>query len=330
MSVLSLLTLSLSNPLLTESLTNDTATKRIESFSPSGSSWNDASFVGGLGFSEARSLLGAQGYTFGTGVSTITPDALANVDIFVVNPVDRAFTPAELDLLEAFVSNGGAVLECLNWPRPLFGVFDNYWSGVGSLVLANAPDPAVSAIVAGVTQPVGAGAHSDLSIAGAVPLLLDSDGSGRVAGVVLPPTLGRIGRAVIVGDEEIFMNYFPPEVPGAAYGTNSNNQKLLVNVFGYLSGAPGLTSGAVDRLRITVLESVHETAAAFDLPSGTQMSLDSTLWAAGVSVRMGWTEQAQHQINAFINKVEAQRGKKLTASQADELISMARTAIGSN
>src|SRR2546423_15121432 len=61
---------------------NASTAKRIQSFDMKRTVC-EASFVSGAGYSVARNTLAAQGFTFGTGVSVITPEALIGVDIFV-------------------------------------------------------------------------------------------------------------------------------------------------------------------------------------------------------------------------------------------------------
>ncbi|MCK5560220.1 MAG: hypothetical protein KAJ51_06485, partial [Thermoplasmata archaeon] len=57
-------------------------------------------------------------------------------------------------------------------------------------------------------------------------------------------------------------------------------------------------------------------------------SLISKLENAQKSLDKGQDNAAVNQLNAFINEVEAQRGKKLTDAQADELIAAAQSIMG--
>ena len=65
-----------------------------------------------------------------------------------------------------------------------------------------------------------------------------------------------------------------------------------------------------------------------DLPDGIENSLVSKLQAAIKSLDNGQENAAKNQLNAFINQVKAQRGKKLTDDQADELIAAVQWIIG--
>lgn len=66
---------------------------------------------------------------------------------------------------------------------------------------------------------------------------------------------------------------------------------------------------------------------SLDLPKGTQTSLISTLEAAIKSMEKGKNKTAANQIEAFINKVEAQRGKKIDEPAADRVIASAQRII---
>jgi len=64
-----------------------------------------------------------------------------------------------------------------------------------------------------------------------------------------------------------------------------------------------------------------------NLPGGIENSLTSKLGAAINSLNNGQENAAINKLNAFINQVEAQRGKKITDEQADELIAEAQRII---
>jgi PKD repeat protein len=66
-----------------------------------------------------------------------------------------------------------------------------------------------------------------------------------------------------------------------------------------------------------------------DLPGGLENSLTSKLENAIDSLEKGNLNAAANKLGAFINQVEAQRGKKLTDEQADELIAAAQRIIDS-
>ena len=77
-------------------------------------------------------------------------------------------------------------------------------------------------------------------------------------------------------------------------------------------------------------EAITELADFVDtlgLPKGTQNSLVSKLDAAIKSLGKGKDKTAVNQINAFINHVQAQSGKKIDAGDADDLIAAAEAII---
>jgi hypothetical protein len=65
------------------------------------------------------------------------------------------------------------------------------------------------------------------------------------------------------------------------------------------------------------------------LPKGLENSLVSKLEAALASLNRGNKKAAINQLQAFINEVNAQRGKKITEQQATELIADAQQIINS-
>ena len=203
------------------------------------------SFVAGERYVDARTDLQPSGYIFGTGVSAITPQALGGVDIFVIGALNAPLSSQEMCMLETFVNHGGAVLDFRNDPQ-IFGVVPTGNSDAfGRADFLNTTDPNVQLIRTGVgDSEVFTGANSTLTIdssSGAIPFLHDLVSPSPI-GLVLPPITGRLGSAIIIGDEEIFMN---DSTDSCLAGFNESfNVQLLLNIFAYLSAAPGLdTSG---------------------------------------------------------------------------------------
>ena len=56
------------------------------------------------------------------------------------------------------------------------------------------------------------------------------------------------------------------------------------------------------------------------LGAGTTQALDAKLDAAFSSLQSGNVRAAENQLHAFVHYVEAQRGKKLSDEQADEML----------
>lgn len=71
-------------------------------------------------------------------------------------------------------------------------------------------------------------------------------------------------------------------------------------------------------------QSLVNTVNSMGLPQGIQGDLDAKLSAAIAAMARGDANAAVHQLNAFINAVNAQAGKKMTTDQAQSLISEAR------
>jgi hypothetical protein len=196
----------------------------------------ELSFVKGSGYILARSLLATRGFAFGSGVPEITVEALQGVDIFVINLLATPLSVAETHLLEAFVRQGGAILDTRNLFSPsLFGVSQTVFNGSGLATIVNRSHPDIAEITEGVFSPVNVGASSALVYPpDAIPFLREIHGD---IGVVFPSEPGRFGRFVVIGDEEIFINAIP--CPASALIVFPNNQRLLTNLFDYLAAASG-------------------------------------------------------------------------------------------
>jgi hypothetical protein len=189
--------------------------------------------------------------SFGTpdnseGIYEITAEALAATDIFVVTGMNLALSEEELCLLDTFVAGGGAVLSFRNEWMPS-RLMETTLADFGGTGFAQVMDPA-SPLVAGpfgtVDTPVRVGANSGYTLGNGWPVL--SDG-GRPIVIVFGPETGHHGRAVIVGDEEVFMNG-PTPFGGDHHGVRRNNQLLLANIISYLDLAPGLDAAAADAM----------------------------------------------------------------------------------
>lgn len=95
----------------------------------------------------------------------------------------------------------------------------------------------------------------------------------------------------------------------------------------------GLTDSITVSLIVTSpseeVESLIDDIEAMDLHQGLENSLTQKLMNVLQSIGYGWINDAINQLNAFINQVEAQRGKKLTEEQADYLVGGAQSIIDS-
>ena len=78
------------------------------------------------------------------------------------------------------------------------------------------------------------------------------------------------------------------------------------------------------------IEALIEVVLSFDLKAGIANALDSKLRNASAAVDRGHQQDNRSAVgivSAFIHSVEAQRGKQLTAAQADQLVSAAHDVI---
>lgn len=93
--------------------------------------------------------------------------------------------------------------------------------------------------------------------------------------------------------------------------------------------------GSIDTDSVTVdvitaadaIDDLIDIIIGMGLHHGTENSLISKLESAKKSLEKGKPHVAVNKLNAFINKVEAQRGKKLTEEQADLLVAYANRII---
>ena len=74
-------------------------------------------------------------------------------------------------------------------------------------------------------------------------------------------------------------------------------------------------------------QNVVKLVKSMNLPHGLTNSLDAKLRAAINSLNRGNPTPAKNQLNAFINEVKAQTGKKITSAQATQLIAAASDII---
>ena len=107
-------------------------------------------------------------------------------------------------------------------------------------------------------------------------------------------------------------------------------QHTVVVVAGQQTAYAATGTATVD-VAIDPVTSVAELIIAttsFELPKRTKQSLLAKLDAAKNAFTRGRTTAALHQLNAFIHEVQAQRGHKLTAQQADQLLGGAQLILG--
>jgi YD repeat-containing protein len=210
------------------------------------------SFVSGTMFSQAKTDLqnpanfGPTGIvprpvTFGTGIQTITTAALTGVDVFVLNDTVSPLTASEVAALEQFVAEGGALLELSTWfasARPvLLGSFMSLFSNIptAGLTAAGLASPLAMGAFGTVTAPVVLGGHRVFDWPGLATVIADH-AQGRAV-LSLQPGAGfsGLGRAVLIGDEEVFASGHPT----VNNYTAGQNKTVFLNTIAFLAQAPG-------------------------------------------------------------------------------------------
>ena len=119
----------------------------------------------------------------------------------------------------------------------------------------------------------------------------------------------------------------------SAVGTVPSGAAVPTAAAGFLSFTVAVTDVAGNVRSVTHDYTVQTPSEATDeleqdiedigLPGGTENALLSSLEAALDSIAAGEVTDACNQLNAFINKIEAQRGKKISDADADALIASA-------
>ena len=109
---------------------------------------------------------------------------------------------------------------------------------------------------------------------------------------------------------------------------DGTDQSLFANTASVTMNGPH-DGTAVYKTPQQALQSLITLKESMGLPQGLTTSLDAKLNAASNSLNSGDGNTAKNQLNAFINEVSAQAGKKLTQDQANQLISVAQNIINS-
>jgi len=142
----------------------------------------------------------------------------------------------------------------------------------------------------------------------------------------LPPPWGTFTMATITltamaetPGTSLNFSTVPPRETSAAFGGN--------DVTGVITDGM-VTVGTVQTPAEDTQDLISDVEE-LNLPQGMENSLISKLENAINSLDNGQDNAAINKLNAFINQVEAQRGKKITDEQADELIAEAQRIIDS-
>ncbi|MEK6804385.1 MAG: LamG-like jellyroll fold domain-containing protein, partial [Nitrospirota bacterium] len=227
----------------------------INSFSPARSLTvfgRNTSFVAGDTHAQARAdLLTSSNFgpsgtvprsvTLRAGVDTITLEGLAGTDVFIMNHPVPDLTPSEVAVLEQFVAEGGSLFEMRDVvsTRPLLlgtlpGVF------LGDITIDMTPEGMTSPLGQGPFGTVGpvltmAGNSAYATTNGAVKVARNDAGPNVL--LFQPTGPSARGRAVLVGDDEIFASGFSNAASNQY--NNLNNRPFFLNTIAFLAGAPG-------------------------------------------------------------------------------------------
>ena len=240
------------------------------------------SFVTGPPFASARSLLASNfSVTFLSGVPLVTPAALQGVDVFVINPISGALSPAEICALETFVNNGGTLLETRNLRvrPPILGTVPGPPRGESVPTIVNPSSPLISGPFGTSSNPTMGFNYSFSQLGDAVAVTANSAGPNIIQ---MSEGFGRTGRAAFMGDEELFMTgSFSGERAGQL--GNIHNQRLLLNTFAFLEGAPGLDPNAdfascvnIPPISDAGPDQTEDDAVECTSPTGTSVTLDGS------------------------------------------------------
>jgi len=200
-------------------------------------------FATGQPYALARQLLtGAAPDIQFLGTPEVTPAALEQADIFFIGPISPGMSEAEICRLETYVEHGGALIEARNLgTRPeLLGTVpgDPFQTAIIHIV------DAASELVSG-----SYGSFTNVQVGFAYPFaqIGEADvvgtGAGDPALLQLHSSAQRAGRAVLIGDEEVFMTGSFGGERANTLDIFSQNRSFLLNAFAWLGQAPGLAAG---------------------------------------------------------------------------------------
>lgn len=130
---------------------------------------------------------------------------------------------------------------------------------------------------------------------------------------------------------------FPPDGVDGVDWTFSHSESFPMSVDGSLTYDP---QSNVASMSVTFsagefptpaeqINDLIEFIASAGLSQGIENALITSLEAALASLEAGDVDAAEDQLNAFINKVEAAKGRKISTELADELISAAEGILAS-
>lgn len=199
------------------------------------------SFATGAPYSAAREAIVKQfpNAQILNGIDSISTDNLKDIDVFILNPIKDTLSQEEICLLEYFVHKGGALLESRNLDtrQPILGTTAGPGNDADNRIVSGVNSLLIQGYI-GLIKEVPALGYNFVynRIGDALPVITSDTGPNCLQ---LPENGRRSGRAVFIGDEELFMTgEFPTERSGKFF--YSSNDTFLLNVMAYLLDAPGI------------------------------------------------------------------------------------------
>ncbi|MGH7260610.1 MAG: RHS repeat-associated core domain-containing protein [Nitrospiraceae bacterium] len=178
--------------------------------------------------------------TLRSGLNTLSLPALAGADIMLLNSPTVAESVNDVAVLEQFVQQGGAILEARNFGLNRAVLLNTFPGPFTSDTLSDFTSAGLASVLrqgpfGTATNPLSMGAHTIYAVTGSFTEIARSDPGPDVLLLQPGAGFGGTGRAVFIGDEEIFANGF---VTG---GSNlySFNQTFFLNTIAFLAGTPG-------------------------------------------------------------------------------------------
>ncbi len=180
-----------------------------------------------------------------TSVNVITVPSLANVDVVVLTPWMN-ITDGETAALVSFVQSGGGLLAFGNWADqrfgPGFGATAGNWDGSGQGHVTNSSSPIINGPFGLVSGIIGIGACSSFDTVGPN----GTEALRNTEGILAATFEFGLGRAVIITDEEIFLNAPLPadydsiksQTPYSEKVPSPINEMLFLNSFAYTIPTP--------------------------------------------------------------------------------------------
>jgi hypothetical protein len=249
------------------------------------------SIATGAPFTTFRSLLlnsanfGPDGITARSVVfnslSAITPHSLETMDVLALYQW-QDLQSTETQLVETFVKHGGSLLI---FSTTMPSILNTTWTLLGSSRYGQITQP-------GTTSPLIKGPYGNVST-----IYLGYNGSAADVGQGFAVSLNSagpniltfssdhgfsgLGRAVLISDEEIFMNGAVANRYVGQMDASSENSKLLLNTIAFLAGAPGYQGVSVDPVQV-MYPAGGETLAG---NTYTSISWQSDVVYSGTAVR---------------------------------------------